>query len=122
MTSHILVVDDEEAFRYSTAKILERAGFEVAVAEDYRTALVRLESDEPLDLLISDVVMPNRVNGFALARMAQMRRRGLKVLYVTSYDLPTIEAEGKVLRKPICEEDLVREVRAILAGSSEHLT
>lgn len=64
----ILLVDDEEAFAYSVARALGAAGFEVVVAPDYRAALPILEDKLPLDLMISDVVMPDRVNGFALAR------------------------------------------------------
>jgi CheY-like chemotaxis protein len=117
--AQILLVDDEEAFRYAAAKALQDAGFDVTVAEDYRGVLARLESDAPVDLLITDVVMPDRVNGFALARMARMRRLGLKVLYLTAFDVPTFEADGKVLRKPISGEDLIEEVRRALAAGGE---
>ena len=80
---HILLVDDEEAFGYAAAKVLRKAGFEVSLAPDYRHALRTLEGPEPLDLLITDVVMPERVNGFALARMARMRRLDL---WISLYD------------------------------------
>ena len=59
--------------------------------------------------------MPDRVHGFALARMARMRRRSLGVIYITGYDVPTTEAVGTVLRKPISAEKLVDEVRRALA-------
>ena len=113
--SHILLVDDEESFRYAASKVLQDAGFNVAAAEDYREALVRLDGGAPVDLLVSDIVMPNRVHGFALARMARMRRRDLKVLYVTGHDIPTSEALGKVLRKPVTDAELVDEVRRVLS-------
>lgn len=115
-TSHILLVDDEEGFRYAAGKALQEAGFAVTVAEDYRDALAHLESEKPLDLMVTDIVMPDRVNGFALARMARMRRLDLKVIYLTAYDVPTVEAAGKVLRKPISNEQLVSEVRGVLAS------
>jgi CheY-like chemotaxis protein len=113
--SHILLVDDEDAFRYTAAKLLSDAGFTVAVAEDYRGALPLLEGGDPFDLLITDIVMPNRVNGFALARMARMRRAALPVIYMTAYDVPTLEAVGPVLRKPVSDEVLLSEVRRALA-------
>ena len=115
-TSHILLVDDEEGFRYAAGKALREAGFTVTVAEDYRDALVQLESESPVDLLVTDIVMPDRVNGFALARMARMRRLHLKILYLTAYDVPTVEAVGKVLRKPVSNEQLIGEVREALAS------
>ena len=61
----ILLVDDEEASGYAAAKVLRKAGFEVSLAPDHRLALQILENPQPLDLLITDVVMPDRVNGFA---------------------------------------------------------
>jgi CheY-like chemotaxis protein len=67
-------------------------------------------------LLITDIVMPGGINGFALARMARMRRLDLRVLYVTGYDLPMEEGIGKVLRKPIELDALVAEAQKALAG------
>jgi CheY-like chemotaxis protein len=67
----ILFVDDEDGFRYATTKALEKAGFAVAAERDYVSALRELESDKRIDLLLTDVVMPDRLHGFALARMAR---------------------------------------------------
>lgn len=112
----ILLVDDEEGFRYSAGKALEKAGFTVSAAKDYVDALQVLQSEKPIDLLVTDIVMPAGIHGFALARMARMRRLGMKVLYLSAYDVPTTEAIGKVLRKPITDEELVSEVRCALAS------
>jgi CheY-like chemotaxis protein len=113
----ILVVDDDAVFGDATARVLRAAGFEVLLAADHRLALEDLESTRPIDLLITDIVMPDRVNGIALSRMARMRRPELKVIYLTAYDIPGIEddAIGPVLRKPIDEDRLVAEVRRVLA-------
>jgi len=110
----ILFVDDEEAFAYSAAKALRAAGYEVVVVPDHRDALPILEDKQHLDLMVSDVVMPERVNGFALARMGRMRRPDLKVLFITAYDLPEEQAIGRVLRKPISPEELVAQVQNAL--------
>jgi CheY-like chemotaxis protein len=111
------VVDDDPAFGDAAARVLRAAGFEVFLAPDYQLALEDLESTRPIDLLITDIVMPDRVNGVALSRMARMRRPGLKVIYMTAYDIPGIEDEaiGPVLRKPIDDEHLLAEVRRVLA-------
>ena len=113
----ILLVDDDESFCYSAERSLEQAGFSVLPAHDYQDALVALESDRRIDLLLTDIMMPKGIHGFALARMARMRRLDLKVLYMTAYDVPTVEAVGKVLRKPIDDSELVNEVRNALAGA-----
>lgn len=108
----ILLVDDDEVFREATARLLRSAGYKVQLAPDFRLALQILESNEPIDLLILDIVMPDRVNGLALARMARLRRRDLKIIYVSGYDIPGIgeEALGPIIRKPIDNDLFVEEV------------
>jgi len=118
----ILLVDDDEAFCYAAAKALRMAGFNVSVAPDHRLALRILEGSDPIDLLITDIVMPGQVNGFALARMGRMRRLDLKVLYLTAYDVPTHEAFGKVVRKPILLDALVAEARSALATCGDKMS
>jgi CheY-like chemotaxis protein len=117
---HILMVDDDEIFREAAAKVLRAAGFEVRLAPDHRLALDLLEGVETIDLLLVDIVMPDRVNGLALARMARLRRRHLKILYLTGYDLSGVESEalGRILRKPIEPDALVAEVKRTLAEAS----
>ena len=114
LRQRILFVEDDEQFRYATARSLEAAGYEVDAFPDYRLALPALERGDRFDLLLVDVVMPDRVNGFALARMARMRRPDLKVIYLTAFDLSTSEAVGKVLRKPLPLETLLAEIEAEL--------
>src|SRR5438093_8637092 len=99
----VLVVDDDHLFGDAAARMLRAAGFEVSLAPDYRVALEELESARTINLLITDIVMPKRVNGIALSRMARMRRPDLKVIYLTAYDIPGVEDEaiGSILRKPI---------------------
>jgi CheY-like chemotaxis protein len=111
-------VDDDKAFGETLGRILGQAGFDVTVATDFRTALEILESDRPLDLLLTDIVMPGSVNGIALARMARLRRLDLKVVYLTGYNVPGVEAEasGPILRKPIDDAVLVSEIERALAA------
>ena len=118
-TARILIVEDDAAVRESTTLALRDAGWEVLAAPDYRAALAALEDDAPIDLLLTDIVMPNRVNGMALARMARLRRREIKVVYMTAYDIPGAdeEAMGPILRKPIESERLVGEIRRALMSS-----
>jgi CheY-like chemotaxis protein len=115
--ARILLVDDDLAFGDAIARVLRAVGFEIFPAPDYRLALEELESNRRIDLLITDIVMPDRVNGVALSRMARMRRPDLKVIYLTAYDIPGLEDEaiGSVFRKPIDDTYLVEEVRRALA-------
>ena len=113
---HILMVDDDDTTRAAYTRVLTDAGFEVSSAAGFKVALQVLESDRPLDLLLTDIVMPHSVNGIALSRMALMRRRHLKIVYLTGYEIPGIEEEalGPVLRKPIEDEQLISEIERVL--------
>lgn len=114
----ILLVEDDEVYRESTAAVLRAAGYLVQVAPDHRLALEILEGDERIDLLVTDVVMPPaRVNGLALSRMARMRRLGLPVIYMSGYDIPGFEdqALGTLLRKPVRDDLLLAEIARALS-------
>jgi CheY-like chemotaxis protein len=62
--------------------------------------------------------MPDSVNGIALSRMARLRRRNLRVVYLTGYDIPGADREalGPILRKPVDEQALINEVERVLAA------
>jgi CheY-like chemotaxis protein len=116
----ILIVDDDEVCREATGAMLRVAGYTVQVAPDYRLALEILEGDGPIDLLITDIVMPDRVNGLALAHMARIRRRDIRVIYVSGYDIPGLEreADGTILRKPVSDDQLLAEIARTLSAHS----
>jgi DNA-binding NtrC family response regulator len=118
-TGHILLVEDDQGCREAYSRALRKAGYAVSTAADFRLALEILEAEGPLDLLMVDIVMPGSVNGLALSRMARMRRKDLKVLYVTGYSIPGVEREalGPILLKPVDDERLVGEVGHVLADT-----
>lgn len=112
----ILIFEDDEVYGQTIGSVLRNAGYDVTVVGHFQPALEMLSGSEPLDLLIADIVVPQGVNGMALSRMARMRRRDLKIIYITGYDLPGAEQEalGPILRKPIPEEVLLSEVTRAL--------
>jgi CheY-like chemotaxis protein len=101
----IVLMEDDAAYRYAAARVLEAAGYQVIAAEDYREVLRVIEDGAALDLLLLDIFMPpGRPHGFAVAKMALTRRPRLKILFFTAFygDLPGDEiaaAPGPVLRK-----------------------
>src|SRR4051794_29528326 len=109
----ILLVEDDRVFLRALELVLKSAGFDVVAVPDYIPALKHLDSGERIDLLLTDIVMPDRVNGLALSRMARMRRPGLRVIYLTAYDIPGAEDEalGQILRKPFDSDQLLRAIR-----------
>lgn len=107
----ILVVDDDEATALGYKKILQARQYNVVASSHYLDALKILDShDFPIDVLITDIVLDSG-NGFALARMGRMRWPMMKTVYITGHDVPTDEAAGTVLRKPISDEALINAVR-----------
>ena len=116
--SRILVVEDDDATRYAMGRVLADADYEVS--PKLTTTKMHCRSwraQVQVDLLLVDLVMPG-VNGFALARMARMRRHNIKVVYVTGYDdLPVQEAVGPILRKPVMPDTLVATVRRELSAT-----
>jgi CheY-like chemotaxis protein len=115
---HILVVEDDYACREALGQVLQREGYGVSLTADFREALEILDSDQQVDLMLADIVMPDRVNGIALSRMAKLRRRKLKVIYLTGYSIPGADREalGPILRKPVDDQVLIDEVANVLAA------
>ena len=113
----ILVFEDDEIYSDTLGKVLRGAGFDVTVTTHFHPALQALDADPSIGLLVADIVVSSGVNGVALSRMARMRRREIKVIYLTGYDLPGVEREalGPILRKPVTEETLIAEVQRALS-------
>lgn len=118
----VLVVDDNTEVLDVVCAVLTSAGHAVERADGGFSALDILDQGKPLDLLLTDVVMPG-LHGFNLARMAVLRRPEIKVLYYTGYSDSSIIAQdegkryGKMLHKPLRPDALKREVDEALASS-----
>jgi DNA-binding NtrC family response regulator len=101
-------------------RALQRAGYRVATARDGEEALEILESCEiPIDLVLTDVVMP-RMNGRELAARLSVARPDLEVLFMSGYaghpvsDSLLLEPASSLLQKPFTLDQLCRTVRECL--------
>jgi DNA-binding response OmpR family regulator len=117
--ARILVVEDDTAMRELLQSYLKRQGYVVIEACDGNVALPILKSDERIDLLLTDVVMPGSHDGFALGRAARRIRPGLKVLHVTGFSdrlksHPELVRRGNLLRKPVERGELLDRVGRLL--------
>ncbi len=118
----ILVVDDEMLVRMMVADGLSDAGFVCAEAGDGAEAMRHIESDAPIDLLVSDVGLPGGMNGRQLAEAARCLRPDLKVLFITGYaDKAVLEdiaslADTDVMLKPFDIDKLVLKVGAMIGS------
>jgi CheY-like chemotaxis protein len=116
----ILVCEDDADVRAYTVDVLRELGYRVLEAEDGPSALSLLERSDKIDLLFTDVVLPNGMTGAVLAREARTLRPGLKVLYTTGYARNAIVHHGRLdagvelITKPFSYADLAARVRDIL--------
>jgi PAS domain S-box-containing protein len=111
----VLVVEDADAVRVLTGRILYAAGYQVVSVESGAVALERLDS---ADVLVTDVVMPG-MSGVELAVAARERRPGLPVVFVSGYTGDTTIAGNDdpttaFLAKPFDGDELLRAVRTTL--------
>lgn len=124
----ILVVEDEEAVRMLTARVLEDLGYTVIEAENGLLAMNVLESrPEGVDLIITDLMMP-QMSGRDLAAHARAQtnsqQRKTRVLFMSGYtdeDIvgdPDFTSAVSFLQKPFTPDTLARTVRLALKGSA----
>jgi DNA-binding response OmpR family regulator len=118
----ILVVEDDEAVRRTTAAMLDALGFTVLVASDCREALALAgRQDSGVDLLLTDVVMPE-LSGKELCERLRVVRPHLEVLYMSGYTADVIAHHGILedgvhfIQKPFTMDDLARAIRTALRG------
>jgi len=116
----VLVVEDEDAMREVTRRILARNGYQVLTAASGEDAITMVtESDQDIELLITDVVMP-RLLGRQVAEQISAIRPSIRVLYMSGYAQPVLASQGTLdpgvilIEKPFTEADLLDRVRNVL--------
>ena len=115
----ILLVEDNPQVADVTAQMLGSMGFQVEVADRARKALERLDAAADIDLLMTDVVMPDGMNGLDLATQVRARFPTLPIILISGYN-DVVTADGTkftVLRKPVPYDELYRVVRSSLANT-----
>ncbi|HUG09487.1 MAG TPA: response regulator [Opitutaceae bacterium] len=120
-TESILVVEDEEAVRSCVCTILRAKGFKVLAASNGVEALsVWKAHGATIDLLLTDMVMPEGLSGHDLAEKLLVDRPGLKVIYTSGYSSELVVAQstrpagGRFLAKPYQSKLLMQTVREAL--------
>lgn len=121
--STILVVDDEPLVRMVAVEILEELGHSVLEADDGPSALRVLIARPDIDLLITDVGLPNGMNGRQLADAVRVQRPELNVLFITGYAENAVLNHGhlergmQVITKPFASDVFARRVGEMLSGA-----
>jgi two-component system cell cycle sensor histidine kinase/response regulator CckA len=116
----VLLVEDDEQVRSLAQSVLERSGFRVIAACGGEEALTAQRSfSEPIQLLLTDVVMP-RMSGRQLAEKLCVERPRMKVLFMSGYTDDKVMQHGvfdsgiQFLHKPLTPDGLARKVREVL--------
>ncbi len=120
----ILVVEDDAGMRRTSLRQLRGLGYRTLEAENAVAAMAILLGEEPIELLLTDVVMPGGMDGHALALEARKLRPGVKVLFISGFTAAAATAQAPefvdhLLTKPYRKADLARMVRTILAEGVE---
>ncbi|HZK48621.1 MAG TPA: response regulator, partial [Thermoleophilia bacterium] len=127
LTGHgtILLAEDNREVRALVRNVLRRAGYEVLSAADGEEAFrLGTEYPGPLDLLLTDLVMPG-LRGEELYRRLSERRPGLRVLLMSGYPADDV-VKGEIesgavpfLAKPFTRDQLLRKVREVIESPRE---
>jgi PAS domain S-box-containing protein len=117
----VLVVEDEEALREVTRRLLTRQGYTVITAGDGAEAFDMASTYQgEIDLLLTDVIMPQML-GKEAAEKIRRARPHIRVLYMSGYAQPILASQGRLdpnvilLDKPFTERELLDKVHAVLA-------
>jgi two-component system cell cycle response regulator CpdR len=116
----ILLAEDDNDMRRFLVKALQNAGFSVVSYDNGLSAYQRLR-EEPFELLLTDIVMPE-MDGIELARRASELDPDIKIMFITGFAAVALNADSqapkhaKVLSKPVHLRDLVNEVHKMLAA------
>jgi signal transduction histidine kinase/CheY-like chemotaxis protein len=116
----ILMVEDEDALRQVTARILTRAGYDVLPANCGAQAIHLAHTHpEPIDLLLTDVIMPKMLGNEVAARI-QAIRPDIPVLYMSGYAQPVLTENGTlqdgvtIVEKPFTSRELLYRIHTLL--------
>ena len=115
----VLVVEDESVVRRLAHRVLSRAGYTVLTAEDGPEALALYEESGRVDLLVTDMVMPE-MGGREVAEAIARQQPDIRVIYMSGYTPDEVfrqalpEARNRFLQKPFAPDDLTAKVREVL--------
>jgi PAS domain S-box-containing protein len=114
----VLVVEDEPDLLEVAAELVRSIGYEVLTASNGSDAIGLLQARPEIDILFTDVMMPDGISGIELARQARSRWPGLKVVLASGYPLPALRAEHgnmddyEFMNKPYRLADLAKKLRS----------
>jgi len=119
-SGRILLIEDDEQLLKLISSMLVKLGYHVLCTRNAADALEVLQSETPIDAMVSDILMPNGMNGVDLAREARRLRNGIKILLASGHardaltQCGALEDEFPIIGKPFYREELGRCLRSLL--------
>ena len=110
----LLVVEDEILIRLAAADYLRERGYRVIEASNASEALSVFAAGQPIELVFSDVDMPGRMNGDALAQWIRQHFPDVKVLLASSTAGAHKSTHAPVMKKPYTYESMLSQINTLL--------
>ena len=122
----MLVVEDEPIVRMLVVEVLNDLGYRPLEASDGASALRVLDSAQRVDLLVTDIGLPD-INGRQVADAARVHRPNLKILFMTGYaesaaSSEFLETGMEIIGKPFTMEKLAIKIRGMIERGVEQTT
>jgi PAS domain S-box-containing protein len=120
----IVVAEDDPQVLETTMLLLSKLGYRAVGAPDGKAAMSLLQRTSYVDVLLTDVIMPNGISGLDLARKAAAIYPNIKILFMSGYNdnvdvhKGVVDAEFMLLNKPFSSEDLQRALSELMGNES----
>ncbi|MGF1623482.1 MAG: response regulator, partial [Alphaproteobacteria bacterium] len=116
----VLLVEDDPMVRKLAVRLLSALGYQIIEAENGPDAIARMAEATRVDLLLTDLVLPQGMNGSVLARRLQSERPGLRAVFMSGYASSAVFNNGvlddgvPLLSKPFRKAELAHKLRQVL--------
>ncbi|MBL4666118.1 MAG: response regulator, partial [Sneathiella sp.] len=117
---NILVVEDDPDMRTLVVALVSSMGFTIREAKDGPSALMSIEKEGRVDLLLTDVVLPGGINGVELANKIEAIHPDIKTMFMSGYtenafsENKLLKENAVLLNKPFRKADLARKIQQVL--------
>jgi len=118
-TARVLVVDDDSTMLEVVSRMLTRAGYEVLPANGARQALEIVNNPPGVDLVVSDLKMPDMQGTQLVREVARISPQTAGLLMTGAVNLADVPDDVPLLKKPFAMSDLISAVQATLDASAQ---
>ncbi|ABY98881.1 response regulator [Pseudomonas sp. SbB1] len=116
----VLVVEDDQILRWLMTEAVEHLGYEVSECSNADDAVVQLQGESSISLVITDVKMPGSIDGLGLAQLIWSTYYDLPVIIVSGHSVLTpgfLPLNARFLKKPCTLDELSLTISELLSSS-----